>query len=657
MDEPQVNITPAPTSTPLITPPETSSGSGVTLVPDAPAPLIEPLPQIPTTTLWERIKLFFSSGLGKTITFTVLFLGITAYILTSSNSVLFKGQFPMGADQGNGLTPPSDIPLISEEQSQVSQLPPGALDDNPVDKKASEAITSSGTTPNTTTIDKNLITGGALNGAIIGANLGTISQQDLINQNAVTGDIANNTSFISPTDDGAAGPPVTPGQATNLEASCSSDAKKITFTWAAPTGYVGVGTLAYTLKVIGKKMDGSAGEDFTIPTTSATKAEFEVKEEQKHTWSISTLWNGKAVSSVAGAGDPVCGPKKITQTVTTPTPEPLKASDSAVNIANITPASLTPTPCGNNEYFVKTATGGTCQKVPAYKGAAGQSEFICGLYEAMLGDVNGYKLNQVTQESLKAATASTLKCKTAPVVTAPTLCADNEYFAKSGTSGACQKIITYQGTAGQSDAMCKSYYKAILDDATNKLNETTKKNLATWITECKAVPGAVVVTPPKPVLCPLGTYLPSGLGTIPLNCQPLPSIGGVKGIKIKVVCEDLTKLAAQGPLLKMDPATEQQLLKTINGKECGKKVVPKNSGNQKQEEKPVVKEKIVYVNQAPKNLPPPIDQSAIASVAPQHPVAGPSLPSATSETGPAIWIYGIGAAMSYLAGRRKKNRK
>lgn len=653
MDEQQPNTTP-----PTPQSPETLSVSGVNLVPEPLPQLIEPLPQIPTISLWEKIKVFFSSTLGKTITFTALFLGITTYILTSSNSVLFKGSFNSNdlgsfnaADQGGVATSAAEAPVVTDAQREISALPNNMLSDEVVDRNATAAIGNRAKSD--ATIDTSIV------GTNSGRNLATISQQDLINQRTIIPDGVNNTTILPRTDDGAPSPILTPSAPTGLTATCGD--KDVTLRWI-PVVHGGA-PITYKLRVDDLSNGWSKENSILPPNTgdtfindTPTLYTFPPKLDQEYKWWVSAT-DGTTESAISNGANFTCKSPITRPTAINPTG--LEGSKTVIPPTQTTPPA--PTLCGDNEYFVKSGASGTCQKIPAYKGAAGQSDFICGLYKAMIDDAASYKLNELTKKSLQSSL--TLQCKVAAVATppAPTLCGDNEYFAKSGTSGACQKIIVYQGTAGQSDAMCKAYYKNILDGVENKLNETTKKSLATSIAECKAIPavGQPPVTPPKQLLCPLGTHLPFGLGTIPSDCKLLPSIQGLKGIKVKVVCEDLTKLATQGPLLKMDPATEQQLLKTINGKECNKKIVPKYSGNQNEEKKPPVQEKVktVYVNQSAKNQAPPIDKSAVASITPLHPVAGANLPSATSETGPAIWIYGIGAALSYFTARKTKKRK
>lgn len=563
-----------------------------TPVSENPTPAVPPATPVVTMesveplSLWQKILGFFSSTLGKTLIFTILFLGIGGYILASSNTVLWKGSAAPGEIDFSS----QNIRTAADEVINQNNVRPTSQS-MPIDPSRSIPGPTGNVAVLDTTIpdNQNPLSRG-------------ISQQDLINQGSVNPNLLNpNNNLISPTDDGAPSPNLTPGAATGLMATCSSDKKQLTLSWTAPTGYIGQGTLAYSFSAIGKKADGTAGNTSIYqPSTTEVKQELAVSEEQIFIWSVKTLWNGQAIANADGT--PVtCGPKSAVNSAVlgliggaTDSGVKLAKPDASgiMNLINDTskPAAssstpvnnppATPTICGNNEYFVQDSTKGSCQKIPAFIGAAGQSEFICGIYSQILQDPTGYKINDATKLILE----------------------------------------------GSLKNQCKMPIPA-------KKEEPKKDPLKD----------------PLATVCPTGKYLASG--AIPADCKPIPSTAGLTAYPLEVACNQLKIIANQAPLLKMDTNTEQMVLQEINSEKCTPKKIEESKKEVAKKEEP--KKEVAGTTKKPTET---LATHEVAHVTPTHPTAGYA-PKATSETGPAIWIYGIGAAISYFATRRKHTPK
>ena len=80
-----------------------------------------------TDSKWQKVVNFFKSTVGKIIIFTMLFLGIAFYILTTSNVILFQGRITNSTDliaqQSSDATPPPQDnranPVVGENVSTI----------------------------------------------------------------------------------------------------------------------------------------------------------------------------------------------------------------------------------------------------------------------------------------------------------------------------------------------------------------------------------------------------------------------------------------------------------------------------------------------------------------------------------------------------------
>lgn len=557
------------------------------------------------SSLWQKTLRFFRSTFGKILLFTALFLFIAAYILTTSNVVLFQGQFSRGVETFDTF---NETAVSTENITQT----PTAEDigtTRSINNNANPFIGASGDTAQpegsrstSPVVDTSITAINAdRNGTVIERSPSTIDSTIL--DTSLRNQIASSGSIINPgVDDGAAAPVLPPATPTGLTATCSPDNSLATLRWMPVSG------ATYQLRIDNAKntwiKEGSAAQknegDIIEDDLALTVYSFKPELGQEYKWWMYTNANNLQSAQAVGPAF-TCGTKPLelaTITGVYPSGSQINPIDTTSQITAINPNpagsvyTMTPALCGNDEYYVTDSDPAKsgCKKIPTYQGATAQSDFICGFYATILSDPVGYRINEFTKATLQTGVNS--QCKSSTVV------------------------------------------------------QPTKIN-----------------TTPTAQYCPNGQYL-SGT-QIPADCKTLPSITGLTGDSLKLACSQLKSLYDQGPTLKINNDTFMGLLSVVNGPLCSPQspvsntVTGTNAPDTTSETDANVSENTQtnVVTGAPKVTQTSgklvaLNNQEFGSVVPQHPVAGKK-PHRSAETGPEIWIYGVGALGSYFSMRRK----
>lgn len=767
---------------------------------------------------------FFKSTFGKILLFTGLFLGISIYVLQTSNTLLFKGD--IGFDNGDpqrldGLTstcvsgndkvqlswngdiltsPDNDYHLQVMDQKNViikdeniknyrELIDIGAnrkytwTVTRKIGTRESEPVSDTFTCSDLPTPDApaNPVFAGCFDNGAVTLRWDKVlwfpvNGQTPLTYNIKIGDKTDTMAQVYPDPDKAnpaiySGFTATPGQTyqwsvsasangkTSAEVSgppiscpaggsqgsppssppppptaptevCAAGGKTATLRWIAPTYSA---SLTYTVRVDNLK-NGWALENSPLPINPGDTVaknlppmyDATIDPGQEYKWWVTAVNQQNQESTILNGTNFKCQSASallglLGGSSTSGTDIKLAKPNNA-QILNLfqdgSPGTGT-TPCGDNQYFVADGTDptkGSCQPVPDYKGAAGQSVFICGLYQTFVDDAS-YKINDATKASLKTAIAN--KCLVSgQVPPQPKALCDAGQYSKTGDTTKCIAVPSILNLTGDTLKTTCDAIKVInsTPDAF-KMDAATKSKIGSDANSTACNPSA------PQTLCDTGKYLPTGKSLIPSECTATPSIANLTGDTLKTTCAQIKSLYDLGATkTKMNPQTIDDMLKVFNGDQCkikedkfatlcpaGKypegsavpgscKDLPNpnpktageltssckvysdilSAGKDKNMDTNTVSDvkgkvdgicKISFVNNTqggqtakvtqPKKQPEVMKTGDIANVTPVHPVAGKSAPKKTSSTGPEMWIYGIGMGLSYgiTAIRKRKNRK
>lgn len=429
---------------------------------------------------------------------------------------------------------------------------------------------------------------------------------------------------------------LTPAAPENLKATCEPSSKWVELSWTS-----GNSSTTDTYKV--SVFDQSATSD-VLPksgTTGLMTYQYSnPKPNQLYTWRVNAVGTNGKLSDQKTSEFTCAG-----TAVVTPFVPPSQLGGTTV--------------CPDNKYFVTDSNPAksACKNIPAYQGAAVQSDFICELYTKIAGDAVAYKINNVTMETLQKRITS--QCKDAvqpkkdPI---PTVCPTGAFLNGSTIPADCKAVPIISGLTGDALWLMCGQLKTLYE-----VGPAIKMSNQTMDDILKTVNGQTCLNAKAPAettkLCPANTF-PFG-SSIPADCQKLPGIDLLKSqTDISNICKIYKNILVVGKDKKMNVDTVKGMKEQISKPYCDSKLYPDNgntedgSGEVKSSEEKVsggkkTKSKELQV----------LENQATGNVTPSHPVAGKQKPHGTASTGPEMWIYGIGVVMSYYGARRKKSRK
>ncbi len=607
-----------------------------------------------------KLMNFFKSTIGKVLMFTVLFLGISGYIVYSSNTVLFKGSA--------GVSPTDLISRTTDQQTTRTQIPATT---DPINNKANPFIGKDAIpTPGTgSTID----TTGLLDPSTtpIISQLSQ-SQLDAIKSAPGVNTIDNQTPTpnVTPEITGT----VTPFRPTGLTAVCSADNTKATLRWLPVTN---VSPVAYELYVYDLSNKGKidALPFSPKPNLTTTVYDFQPKLGQEYQWWVIAV-SGGLRSSQANGKNFTCGTNPLfidpnqtinpNQTLIQPIDTSMFASIFKVGTSGL---------CGDNQYYVADSdpTKSGCKNIPSYVGGAGQSDLICGLYSTILADPVGYKLNEVTKKTLNAGIASQCKNGQAQAQNqGQTLCPTGKFGPDCSST-----VPSVTGLSGDAAKSVCTHLQNTYNNATAlKVNATTMADILKTLNGpvCKPTGTQTSTNTNTAKVCPAGQYPVTT--DVPGSCQSLPNFNLLKNKDEFVsACTLYKSILSAGKDAYMDPKTVQDIANAANGIVCSPQFFSgsgsvtggtvadsqtnggvvaggeSTSGNQ------VAGQTSGQTGKVSGSGFQAMQSQDIGNVVPAHPVAGKNTPHKSASTGPEMWIYGIGAAASYFSARRKKTNK
>lgn len=596
---------------------------------------------------------FFKSTVGKILIFTVLFLGISGYIVYSSNTVLFKGS--AGVNPTDLVSPTADQQITRTQISDIVQ---------PINNKANpfignNAIPAPGAG---STIDTSFAN------PLLTPSVNTLSQSQLdaiknaSNLNTIGNQIPGATPEVTGT--------VTPDMPTALTAVCSSDNTKTTLRWMPVKN---VSPVAYELYVYDLSNKGKidALPFSPKPNLTATVYDFQPKAGQEYMWWVIAT-SGGLRSAQADGKNFTCGTKPLLinpNQVIDPNQSFIQPIDKNIfaNIFNVGTTGL----CGDNQYYVPDSdpTKSGCKNIPSYVGGAGQSDLICGLYSTILADPVGYKLNDVTKKTLNAGVASQCKNGQAQV---QSICPTGKFGAD------CSSVVpSVTGLSVDAAKSTCTHLQNMYNDATAlKMNSTTMADILQTLNgpTCKPAGTQTNTNTNAAKICPAGQYPVTA--DVPGSCQSLPNFNLLKNKDEFIsACTLYKSILSAGKDAYMDPKTVQDIANAANGIVCGEQffsgsgnVTGGTVANDQTSGGAVTGDGAVSGNQVAGQTSgqagnvngskfQPMQSQDTGNIVPVHPVAGKNTPHKSASTGPEMWIYSIGAAVSYFSTRKKKTNK
>ncbi|MBP7898552.1 hypothetical protein KAZ92_01215 [Candidatus Gracilibacteria bacterium] len=573
---------------------------------------------------------FFKSTVGKILIFTVLFLGISGYIVYSSNTVLFKGSA--------GVDPTDLIRQTVDQQITRAQIPTAT---DPINNKAnpfigSNAIPTPGASP---TIDTSFAN------PLLTPSVSQLSQsqldaiKSLSNLNTIGNQIPGATQEVTGT--------VTPDMPTALTAVCSSDNTKTTLRWMPVKN---VSPVAYELYVYDLSNKGKidALPFSPKPNLTTTVYDFQPKPGQEYMWRVIAT-SGGLRSAQADGKNFTCGTKPLL----------------------INPNQVIDPNCGDNQYYVPDSdpTKSGCKNIPSYVGGASQSDLICGLYSTILADPVGYKLNDVTKKTLNAGVASQCKNGQAQV---QSICPTGKFGAD------CSSVVpSVTGLSVDAAKSTCTHLQNMYNDATAlKMNSTTMADILQTLNgpTCKPAGTQTNTNTNAAKICPAGQYPVTA--DVPGSCQSLPNFNLLKNKDEFIsACTLYKSILSAGKDAYMDPKTVQDIANAANGIVCGEQFFSGSgnvtggtvaddqtsggavTGDGAASDNQVAGQTSGQTGNVNGSKFQPMQSQDTGNIVPVHPVAGKNTPHKSASTGPEMWIYSIGAAVSYFSTRKKKTNK